>query len=121
MVDALETPVSLEAQGCGRTLALTPGFICYLSPPIAKTYDNNRFDTVKGFGFIIPNDNSGNVVVHQTAINIQGFCSLAEAEHVEFRVEEDGNGRRKAVDVTGPDGADVKGGPCNPQNDFEEW
>ena len=79
------------------------------------------FDTVKGYGFIVPDDESGDVFVHQTNINVEGFRSLAENERVEFVVEVDGNGRRKAMDVTGPEGSDVKGAPYNPQNDFEDW
>lgn len=79
------------------------------------------FDTVKGYGFIVPDDESGDVFVHQTAINVEGFRSLAENERVEFRVEEDNNGKKKAMDVTGPDGADVKGAPYNPNSDFEDW
>jgi cold shock CspA family protein len=81
----------------------------------------HRFDTAKGFGFIVPDDGSNEVFVHQTAIKIEGFRSLAEGENVEFRVEVDSNGRSKAVDVTGPDGGDVKGAPYNPNKGFEEW
>ena len=46
---------------------------------------------------------------------------MAENESVEFRVEIDNNGRKKAMDVTGPDGADVKGTHYNPNEDFEDW
>ena len=80
-----------------------------------------RFDTVKGYGFIVPEDDSGDVFVHQTVIKMEGFRSLAENEEVEYKVEVDGNGRKKAVDVTGPDGADVKGAPYNPNSDFDDW
>ncbi|KAL7469403.1 hypothetical protein ACHAXS_009662 [Conticribra weissflogii] len=80
-----------------------------------------RFDTAKGFGFIVPDDGSGDIFVHQTAINVQGFRSLAEDERVEFRTEADQNGRIRALDVTGPDGADVKGAPYPSNNDFDEW
>lgn len=80
-----------------------------------------RFDTAKGYGFIIPEDESGDIFVHQTSINVEGFRSLAENEQVEFIVEIDNNGRKKAMDVTGPDGADVKGTPYNPNEDFEDW
>merc|ERR1712194_39875 len=79
------------------------------------------FDTVKGYGFIVPDDESGDVFVHQSSISVEGFRSLAENERVEFKVEEDGNGRKKAMDVTGPDGADVKGAPYNPNSDFDDW
>ena len=80
-----------------------------------------RFDTVKCYGFIVPDDDSGDVFVHQTVIKMEGFRSLAENEEVEYKVEVDANGRKKAVDVTGPDGADVKGAPYNPNSDFDDW
>ena len=59
--------------------------------------------------------------MHQTNINVEGFRSLADDELVEFRIEVDERtGKRKATDVTGPDGADVKGAPFNPQGD-DDW
>ncbi|KAL7434994.1 hypothetical protein ACHAXH_006824 [Discostella pseudostelligera] len=79
------------------------------------------FDTAKGYGFIVPDDESGDVFVHQTSIKVSGFRSLAENERVEFRVEVDKNGKTKAMDVTGPDGADVQGAPPNANKGFEDW
>ena len=49
--------------------------------------------------------------MHQTAIHAQGFRSLAEGEEVEFEVEIDERQRKKAHNVTGPDGAFVLGAP----------
>jgi protein lin-28 len=80
-----------------------------------------RFDTAKGYGFIVPDDESGDVFVHQTSIKVSGFRSLAENERVEFRVETDKSGKTKAMDVTGPDGADVQGAPPNANKGFEDW
>lgn len=76
-----------------------------------KTGTVKWFNSVKGFGFIIPDDDSGDVFVHQTSINTDGFRSLAEGEAVEFTVETDSTGKSKAMDVTGPAGADVQGAP----------
>lgn len=75
------------------------------------------FDTVKGFGFIEPEDGSSDVFVHQTAIRTEGFRSLADGESVEYRVDVDASGRKKAVHVTGPDGEDVQGAPFRPERD----
>lgn len=43
--------------------------------------------------------------VHQTAIIADGFRSLREGEAVEFFIENSEDGRSKAVQVTGPNGA----------------
>merc|ERR1712194_95827 len=69
------------------------------------------FDVKKGFGFIVPENGSEDVFVHQTDIHSSGFRSLAEGEEVEFEIVEEGDGRRKAKGVTGPDGVHVKGAP----------
>lgn len=69
------------------------------------------FDVKKGFGFIIPENGSNDVFVHQSDIHASGFRSLAEGEEVEFEVVEEGDGRRKAKGVTGPDGVHVQGAP----------
>lgn len=75
------------------------------------------FDVKKGFGFIIPDDGTDDVFVHQTAIHAEGFRSLAEGEPVEFTTMEDpSNGKIKAQNVTGPMGAYVQGAPR--RNDF---
>ncbi len=79
-----------------------------------------RFDTAKGFGFIVPDNGDKDIFVHQSAINVSGFRSLAEGEAVEFKTVTE-NGKTKAIDVTGPDGADVKGAPFRAQDDFGEW
>jgi CspA family cold shock protein len=44
------------------------------------------FNDTKGFGFIKPDDGSEDVFVHQSAIQMQGFRTLAENQKVEFDV-----------------------------------
>ena len=46
------------------------------------------FNDAKGYGFITPEDGSKDVFVHHTAIQAQGFRSLAEGDAVEFEIEQ---------------------------------
>ena len=73
------------------------------------------FSTEKGFGFIVPDDGSPDVFVHQTAIKAEGFRSLADGESVEFDTETDpSTGKTKAKIVTGPGNTNVQGQPFDP-------
>jgi cold shock protein len=44
------------------------------------------FNDAKGFGFITPEDGQKDCFVHHSAIQAQGFKSLAEGDRVEFDV-----------------------------------
>ena len=44
------------------------------------------FNADKGYGFIVPDDGTADVFVHHSAIEMEGYRSLAEGEAVEFAV-----------------------------------
>ncbi len=57
------------------------------------------FNDRKGYGFIEKEDGHGDVFVHHTAINTDGFRTLAEGQEVEFEVIQDQRGE-KAINVS---------------------
>jgi len=56
------------------------------------------FNESKGFGFISPEDGSADVFVHFSAIQSDGFRTLAEGQAVSFKVENGPKGPQ-AVEV----------------------
>jgi CspA family cold shock protein len=50
------------------------------------------FNDEKGFGFITPEDGSKDCFVHHSAIQAEGFKSLAEGAQVEFDVVQGAKG-----------------------------
>ncbi|MCY1157469.1 MAG: cold-shock protein [Citricoccus sp.] len=45
------------------------------------------FNTVEGYGLIAPDDHSGTVYVHFTAVDGDGFRELQEGQQVEYEAE----------------------------------
>jgi len=56
------------------------------------------FDSAKGYGFITT-ETGGDIFVHYTGINKEGFRGLTEGQQVEFEVGEGKKGEQ-AVNVT---------------------
>jgi CspA family cold shock protein len=54
------------------------------------------FNDTKGFGFITPEGGAKDCFVHHSAIQGNGFKSLAEGESVEFEIVQDQKGPRAA-------------------------
>ncbi len=54
------------------------------------------FNAEKGFGFIEREDGQGDVFVHFSAINGEGYRTLDEGQRVSFEVTEDVKGPRAA-------------------------
>ena len=50
------------------------------------------FNDAKGFGFITPENGDKDCFVHHTAIQADGFRSLAEGQRVEFEVVQGAKG-----------------------------
>ncbi len=59
------------------------------------------FNNEKGFGFISNDDGSGDVFVHFSAIQAEGFRTLAEGQKVTYDTEPDPKdpGKLRAVNV----------------------
>jgi CspA family cold shock protein len=54
------------------------------------------FNDSKGYGFIRQTESDEDVFVHFTAIQVDGFRTLAEGEQVEFELQDSEQGRQAA-------------------------
>ena len=60
------------------------------------------FNSEKGYGFISNDDGSGDIFVHFSAIQCEGFKKLEEGQKVSFEAEADpkDDGKLRATNVT---------------------
>mmetsp|Transcript_21565 Transcript_21565/g.29971 ORF Transcript_21565/g.29971 Transcript_21565/m.29971 type:complete len:243 (-) Transcript_21565:192-920(-) len=61
------------------------------------------------FGFISPDSGGDDIFAHQSVIKTEGFRNLIQNELVTFDIETDENGKRKAINVAGPNGGELLG------------
>ena len=66
---------------------------------MATTGTVKFFNTVKGFGFIQPQDGTKDVFVHISAVERAGMPSLSENQQVSFDLERGPDGRSCAVNL----------------------
>jgi cold shock protein len=57
------------------------------------------FNGQRGYGFIQPEDGSGDVFVHISAVESAGLSNLAEGQRLSFEVQPDKRGKTSAVNL----------------------
>ena len=57
------------------------------------------FNTDKGYGFIAPEDGSGDAFVHISAVERAGMPTLNEGDRLQFELEVDRRGKMAAVNL----------------------
>lgn len=55
------------------------------------------FNAAKGYGFISPSDGGDDVFAHYTAIEMDGYKTLAEGQQVEYELEQGPKGPKAAA------------------------
>jgi len=70
---------------------------------MTKTGTVKFFNADKGYGFIQPDDGSGDSFVHITAVQAAGMQSLDKDQRLSYEVEQGRNGKASAVNLTTAD------------------
>jgi CspA family cold shock protein len=70
---------------------------------MTKTGTVKFFNADKGYGFIQPDDGSGDSFVHITAVQAAGMQSLDKDQRLSYEVEQGRNGKASAVNLTSAD------------------
>ena len=58
------------------------------------------FNTIKGYGFIEPEDGSKDAFVHITAVERAGLTSLSEGQKVSYELQRGQNGKSSAENLS---------------------
>ncbi len=58
------------------------------------------FNATKGYGFIAPEDGSGDVFVHISAVQNSGMRELKEDQKISYELETGKNGKTSAVNLS---------------------
>ncbi len=61
------------------------------------------FNPTKGYGFIEPEDGSGDVFVHISAVQQAGLTTLNEGQRVDFDIEPGNDGKTAAANLVATD------------------
>ena len=70
---------------------------------MAKTGTVKFFNTDKGYGFIQPDDGSGDSFVHISAVQAAGMDTLTNNQRLNYEVETGRNGKASAVNLSSAD------------------
>ena len=58
------------------------------------------FNPTKGYGFIVPEDGSGDAFVHISAVEQAGLSTLNEGQKVEYELQPGRNGKLAATNLS---------------------
>lgn len=70
---------------------------------MAKTGSVKFFNADKGYGFIQPDDGSGDSFVHISAVQAAGMDTLTNNQRLNYEVETGRNGKASAVNLSSAD------------------
>ena len=70
---------------------------------MAKTGTVKFFNEDKGYGFIQPDDGSGDSFVHISAVQAAGMTTLDKEQRLNYEVEQGRNGKESAVNLSSAD------------------
>lgn len=58
------------------------------------------FNTIKGYGFITPDDGSADVFVHISAVERAGMSNLGEGQRLSYELERGRSGKMAAINLS---------------------